>query len=228
MTTLRQRTLAEFLGSVALLMIVVGSGHMGESLAQGNAAVALLANSTATGLGLWLLIELLGPISGAHFNPAVSLVCAWRGELPARDATLYTLAQIGGAILGVVLAHLMFDLPALQIGIKTRSGTGQWLSETVATAGLLLTILLGRKVRPAAVPALVGAWIAGAYWFTASTSFANPAVTIARSFTTTFAGIRPADVPGFICAQAAGSVVAMLLASLLLQRVKPVGVAPDS
>jgi len=225
MSTLRQRVLAEFLGTATLLMIVVGSGHMGEALASGNAAITLLANSAATGLGLWVLIELLGPLSGAHFNPAVSLVDAWRGELPARDATLYTLAQIGGAILGVVLAHLMFDLPALQIGIKARSGTGQWLSETIATAGLLLTILLGRKFRPAAVPALVGAFVGAAYWFTASTSFANPAVTIARSFTNTFAGIRPADVPGFVGAQAAGSIMALLLASLLLQPAKPLDAA---
>jgi glycerol uptake facilitator-like aquaporin len=225
MSALRQRVLAEFLGTATLLMIVVGSGHMGEALASGNAAITLLANSAATGLGLWVLIELLGPLSGAHFNPAVSLVGAWRGELPVRDATLYTLAQIGGAVLGVVLAHLMFDLPALQIGIKARSGTGQWLSETIATAGLLLTILLGRKFRPAAVPALVGAFVGAAYWFTASTSFANPAVTIARSFTNTFAGIRPADVPGFVAAQAAGSIMALLLASLLLQPAKPLDAA---
>ncbi len=226
MTAMRNRACAEFIGTAALLMIVVGSGHMGELLAQGNAALALLANSTATGLGLWLLIELSGPISGAHFNPAVSCALAWRGELTWRDAALYTLVQISGAVLGVVLAHLMFDLAPLQIGTRVRAGAGQWLSEAVATAGLLLTILLGRRARPQAVPALVGAYIACAYWFTASTSFANPAVTIARAFTTTFAGIRPVDVPGFVCAQAAGSVVALLLASLL-QSTRELTRAPD-
>jgi glycerol uptake facilitator-like aquaporin len=209
---LRQRALAEFCGSAVLLMVVVGSGRMGEVLAQGNAAIALMANSTATGLGLWVLIELLGPLSGAHFNPAVSCAFAWRGELLWRDAALYTIIQIGGAVLGVVLAHLMFDLAPLQIGVRERSGGGQWLSEVIATAGLLLVIVLGRRTRPQTVPALVGAYIACAYWFTASTSFANPAVTIARAFTTTFAGIRPADVPAFIAAQFVGALAAMLLA----------------
>ena len=214
MTALRARLGAEFAGSAALLAIVVGSGHMGEALAAGNAAVALLANSAATGLGLWLLIELLGPVSGAHFNPAVSLLLAQRGELAWRDAALYIIAQLAGAVGGVVLAHLMFDLPLLQVGVKARSGVGQWVSEAVATSGLLLTILLGRRARPQALPALVGAWIACAYWFTASTSFANPAVTIARAFTTTFAGIRPADAPGFIAAQILGLLTVILCARL--------------
>ena len=214
MTALRARLGAEFAGSAALLAIVVGSGHMGEALAAGNAAVALLANSAATGLGLWLLIELLGPVSGAHFNPAVSLLLAQRGELAWRDAALYIIAQLAGAVGGVVLAHLMFDLPLLQVGVKARSGAGQWVSEAVATSGLLLTILLGRRARPQALPALVGAWIACAYWFTASTSFANPAVTIARAFTTTFAGIRPADAPGFIAAQILGLLTVILCARL--------------
>jgi len=213
-TALRARLGAEFAGSAALLAIVVGSGHMGEALAAGNAAVALLANSAATGLGLWLLIELLGPVSGAHFNPAVSLLLAQRGELAWRDAALYIIAQLAGAVGGVVLAHLMFDLPLLQVGVKARSGVGQWVSEAVATSGLLLTILLGRRARPQALPALVGAWIACAYWFTASTSFANPAVTIARAFTTTFAGIRPADAPGFIAAQILGLLTVILCARL--------------
>jgi len=213
-TALRARLGAEFAGSAALLAIVVGSGHMGEALAAGNAAVALLANSAATGLGLWLLIELLGPVSGAHFNPAVSLLLAQRGELAWRDAALYIIAQLAGAVGGVVLAHLMFDLPLLQVGVKARSGAGQWVSEAVATSGLLLTILLGRRARPQALPALVGAWIACAYWFTASTSFANPAVTIARAFTTTFAGIRPADAPGFIAAQILGLLTVILCARL--------------
>jgi glycerol uptake facilitator-like aquaporin len=158
---------------------------------------------------LWVLIELLGPVSGAHFNPAVSLACAWRGALPRQDAAMYICAQIAGAVAGVVLAHLMFDLAPLQLGIKARTGTAQWLSEAVAMCGLLLTILLGQRSRPQAVPALVGAYIAAAYWFTASTSFANPAVTIARALTTTFAGIRPLDVPGFIVAQGGGAVLAM-------------------
>lgn len=217
MNKLPQRLFAEFLGSAALLAIVVGSGHMGEALANGNAAIALLANSTATGLGLWVLIVLLGPISGAHFNPAVTVAFAWRGELSRADAAMYVCVQIIGALAGVVAAHLMFDLGPIMIGVKVRSGAGQWFSEAIATAGLLLTILLGLRARPHAVPALVGAYIASAYWFTASTSFANPAVTIARSLTTTFAGIRPADVPGFVVAQFAGVLVALVMLKLLLR-----------
>jgi glycerol uptake facilitator-like aquaporin len=215
MNPFRQRLLAEWLGTAALLAIVVGSGHMGEVLAQGNAAIALLANSTATGLGLWVLIELFAPISGAHFNPVVSLYFAWRQELSWPDTTKYIVIQITGAISGVVLAHVMFGLTAIDFGTKPRAGAGQWLSEVVATAGLLLTIALGSRARPSAVPALVGAYIASAYWFTASTSFANPAVTLARSLTTTFAGIRPTDVPAFVLAQLAGLVVALLLMRLL-------------
>jgi glycerol uptake facilitator-like aquaporin len=229
MKTLPQRLFAEFLGSAALLAIIIGSGHMGETLAGGNTAVALLANSIATGLGLWVLIELFGPISGAHFNPAVSAAFAWRGELSGRDMVLYTFVQIAGAICGVVLAHLMFDLAPIQFGIKPRTGTGQWLSEAVATVGLLLTILLGLRVRPRAVAGLVGAYIACAYWFTASTSFANPAVTIARSLTTTFAGIRPQDVFGFVIAQLIGIVVALaILRALLPLQAKPSPSAADS
>jgi len=211
---LPQRLFAEFLGSAALLAIVVGSGHMGDTLAGGNVAVALLANSTATGLGLWVLIELIGPVSGAHFNPAVSLVCAWLGTLRRRDVALYIIAQIFGAVAGVVLAHLMFDLVPLQMGLKPRSGNGQLLSEAVATGGLVLTILLGLRSRPQLVPALVGAYIASAYWFTASTSFANPAVTIARALTTTFAGIRGGDVAAFIAAQLAGAAAAVIVIQL--------------
>jgi glycerol uptake facilitator-like aquaporin len=216
MSPLPQRLLAEFLGTAALLAIVVGSGHMGDTLAHGNAAIALLANSTATGLGLWVLIELLGPISGAHFNPVVSLAFAARGEFSVRDAAMYTFAQIAGAVCGVVVAHLMFDLAPMTLGTKTRSGSGQWLSEAIATAGLLLTILLGLRARQRAVAALVGAYIACAYWFTASTSFANPAVTLARSLTTTFAGIRPQDVLGFVLAQFAGMVAALLVLRVLM------------
>jgi len=216
MTTLARRLLAEFLGTAALLAIVVGSGHMGEMLAGGNAAIALLANSTATGLGLWVLIELLGPISGAHFNPAVSLACAWRGELRGSDAAMYICAQVIGAIGGVIAAHVMFDMTPLMFGTKARASSAQWLSEAIATAGLLLTILLGARARPKAVPALVGAYIASAYWFTASTSFANPAVTVARSLTATFACIRPQDVPGFVIAQFVGVAAALILMRLLV------------
>lgn len=223
MSALPQRLFAEFLGSAALLAIVVGSGHMGEMLADGNAAIALLANSIATGLGLWVLIELLGPISGAHFNPAVSLAFAWRGELSGRDTIAYTSVQIAGAICGVMLAHMMFDLTPIQFGIKPRTGTGQWLSEAIATAGLLLTILLALRARQRAVAGLVGAYIACAYWFTASTAFANPAVTIARSLTTTFAGIRPSDAPGFVVAQLMGTIAALALMRMLVPRSAPSG-----
>jgi len=229
MNSLPQRLLAEFLGSAALLAIVVGSGHMGESLANGNAAVALLANSTATGLGLWVLIELLGPISGAHFNPAVSAAFAWRGELSGRDAAMYTFVQLAGAVCGVIAAHVMFDLAPIELGTKMRTGSGQWFSEAVATAGLLLTILLGLRARRGALAALVGAYIACAYWFTASTSFANPAVTLARSLTDTFAGIRPHDVPAFVLAQLAGLIVALvLLRALALVGPEPVEKRPVS
>ncbi|MDR3389535.1 MAG: aquaporin family protein [Rudaea sp.] len=213
-----RRLFAEWLGTAALLAIVVGSGHMGEILAQGNAAIALLANSIATGLGLWVLIELFGPICGAHFNPVVSLAFAWCGEMRWRDCAMYICAQIAGAVCGVVLAHLMFGLTPIAVGTRVRTGLDQGLSEAVATTGLVLTILLGRRSRPQAVPALVGAYIASAYWFTASTSFANPAVTLARSLTTTFAGIRPQDVAAFVAAQCVGMMIAMLALRLLEPR----------
>lgn len=215
MTAPAQRLLAEALGTALLLAIVVGSGHMGETLAQGNAAVALLANSTATGLGLWWLIVLFGPTSGAHFNPVVSLALALRGELAWRTAAAYVAAQIAGALAGVVLAHAMFGLQPLAPSAHARSGAGQWLSEAVATAGLLLTILLGRRRGAGVLPALVAAYIAAAYWFTASTAFANPAVALARAFTPTFAGIRPADAPAFMLAQGLGAGVALILARWL-------------
>jgi glycerol uptake facilitator-like aquaporin len=201
--------LAECLGSAALLAIVVGSGIMGENLAQGNMAMALLANSLATGAGLYVLITLLGPISGAHFNPVVTFVMWCRGERTTAELFAYVAAQIVGAIAGVWLAHLMFDLPVLQAGIKARTGAGQWISEAIATAGLLATILLGLRAKAAAIPALVGSYIMAAYWFTASTSFANPAVTFARSLTGTFAGIRLADVPGFVLAEMVGMFVVL-------------------
>lgn len=215
---LPHRLLAELIGTAALLAVIVGSGHMGELLAQGNAAIALLANSIATGLSLYVLIVIFAPISGAHFNPAVSLALALRRAIGWREALAYFPVQIAGAIAGVVLAHLMFGLDPISVGVKVRTGSGTWLSETIATVGLLLTILLGHRARPAEVPALVGTYIAAAYWFTASTAFANPAVTIARALTTTFAGIRPIDVPGFIGAQLLGVALALPLCAALAGR----------
>lgn len=208
MTAPARRAAAELIGSMLLLACVVGSGIMGVNLSAGNGAIALLANAAATAGALYMLIVCLGPISGAHFNPVVSLVMHLRGELGPRDLFAYVLAQVLGAVLGVWLAHAMFDLPLLQVGTHMRSGGAQWLSEGVASFGLLLTILLGIRHRPTAVPALVAAYIFAAYWFTASTSFANPAVTLARSLTTTFAGIRPEDVAGFALAQIAGALLA--------------------
>ncbi len=202
-------------------MVIVGSGHMGEVLSQGNVAVALLANSTATGLALYVLIVLFAPISGAHFNPAVSLALALRKAITWREMFAYLPLQIVGAIIGVMTVHLMFGLDPVTWGTKLRSGPGIWLSETIATIGLLLTILLGHRARPAQLPALVGAYVATAYWFTASTAFANPAVTIARAFTTTFAGLRPIDVPGFIIAQLVGVALALPLAKRLLESRSP-------
>lgn len=212
--SLSRKLFAEFLGSLLLLAIVVGSGIMGERLAQGNAAIALLANAAATAGGLYVLIVLLGPISGAHFNPAVTLALRLRGERVPLFA--YLAAQLAGAVLGVWLAHAMFDLPLWQPGARVRSGGAQWLSEAVATFGLLLTILLGVRFREKAVPALVAGYIFTAYWFTASTSFANPAVTLARALTRTFAGIRPQDAFGFIVAQLLGAMLALWAARLLL------------
>ena len=210
MTPLSRRLAAEFIGTALLLATVVGSGVMGVALADGNDAVALLANAAATAAVLYVLIEVLGPVSGAHFNPAVTLAFRLRGEIGGREAAAYVAVQLIAAILGVLLAHLMFELPLLQPGIRVRTGGAQWASEAVATFGLVLTILLGVRHRPAAVPALVAAWIFAAYWFTASTSFANPAVTVARALTQTFAGIRPDDVAGFVVAQVAGAVVGVV------------------
>ena len=206
---------AEFLGTLLLLAIVVGSGVMGERLAAGNIAVALLANAGATAAGLYVLIVLLGPLSGAHFNPAVSLALRLDGvRLPA-SLPWYLLAQVAGAVGGVLLAHAMFELPLWQPGTHVRTGPAQGLSEGVATFGLLLTILLGARHRPAALPALVASWIFAAYWFTASTSFANPAVTLARALPRSFAGNRPLDVPGFVAAQLAGAMLAVAVARML-------------
>jgi glycerol uptake facilitator-like aquaporin len=210
--------LAEGLGTALLLATVVGSGIMGVKLAQGNDAIALLANAGATAAILYVLIVVFGPVSGAHFNPAVTLAMRWRGNIDTRTAAAYIVVQVMAAIVGVALAHGMFDQALLQPGTQAREGVGQWLSEGVATFGLLLTILLGIAHRPAAVPALVGAYIFAAYWFTGSTSFANPAVTLARSLTQSFAGIRPADVPWFVVAQLVGAGAAVGVASLLTSR----------
>lgn len=211
----RAALLAEFLGTLLLLAIVVGSGIMGERLAGGNAALALLANAAATAGGLYVLIVLFGPLSGAHFNPAVTLVLRSRETLPA-PAPLYVAAQLAGAVAGVLLAHAMFAEPLWQPGDQVRTGVAQWLSETVATFGLLLTILLGVRFRAHAVPALVAGYIFAAYWFTASTSFANPAVTLARALTRSFAGIRAVDAPMFIAAQLLGAALAVAVARWLL------------
>jgi len=214
-TPLPRRLLAEFVGTALLLAAVVGSGIMGVALAQGNDAVALLANAGATAAALYVLIVLLGPVSGAHFNPVVTLTLRLRGEFSSGEAAAYVGTQVVAAIAGVLLAHAMFDLTLIQPGTHVRSGAAQWLSEGVATFGLVLTILVGRRQRAAAVPALVASYIFAAYWFTASTSFANPAVTLARSLTQTFAGIRPADAPGFIAAQIAGMALGLVVARLL-------------
>ncbi len=209
--SLDRRLTAEAIGSALLLAAVVGSGIMGERLAGGNAAIALLANTIATGAALVALILAFGPVSGAHFNPAVTAAEAFQGNLSRRDAALYVVAQIAGAFAGVAAAHLMFDEPLFSASEHARHGGGQLLSELVATFGLLAVIQGCGKSTPQAVPFAVGAYITAAYWFTASTSFANPAVTLARAATDTFAGIRPADVPGFLAAQALGAAAATLL-----------------
>ena len=215
MTPLPRRLLAEFVGTALLLAAVVGSGVMGVRLAQGNDAIALLANAGATAGALYVLIVLFGPISGAHFNPAVTLAMRLRGDIPTGDMLAYIGVQVVAAVVGVLLAHAMFGLVLLQPGVQARTGAAQWLSECVATFGLLLVILLGLRHRPQAIPVLVASWIFAAYWFTASTSFANPAVTLARALTRTFAGIRPADVPAFVLAQVAGALLALLVAGAL-------------
>ncbi|MDK2124119.1 aquaporin [Parachitinimonas caeni] len=198
---LRRRLLAEWLGTAFLLATVVGSGIMADRLSGGNVGLALLANALATGGGLVALILTFGGISGAHFNPAVSLAAHLRGELSARSALAYSLVQILGAVCGVAAAHGMFNEPLFALSQHVRSGPDQWWSEFVATFGLLMVIFGCSQNRPTATPFAVAAYIVGAYWFTASTSFANPAVTLARSLTDTFAGIRPLDVPGFVVAQ---------------------------
>jgi glycerol uptake facilitator-like aquaporin len=212
-----QRALAEALGTAFLLATVVGSGIMAERLAGGNVALALLCNSIATGAILAVLILMFASVSGAHFNPAVSLAFALRDELPWPTSAVYIGCQIGGGVLGVWAAHLMFDLPVLQFSVKLRTGLGQWFAEGVATFGLVLTILGCVARAPAAVPYAVGLYITAAYWFTASTSFANPAVTLARSLSDTFAGIAPGGVAAFIAAQLAGMAAAVLIARVIWQ-----------
>jgi glycerol uptake facilitator-like aquaporin len=210
-----RRIAAEGVGSFFLFTTVIGSGIMAENLAGGNEAVALLGNTVATGAMLAVLIAMLGPISGAHFNPAVSLVAALRRELGWSDALLYALAQLAFGILGAWAAHLMFGLPALQLSVKARTGLGQWLGEGIATFGLVLTILGTVRHRPAWVPASVALYITAAYWFTSSTSFANPAITVARSLSDSFAGIAPASVPAYVAAQLLGALMAAGTARLL-------------
>ena len=218
---LPRRAVAEALGTAFLLAAVVGSGIMAQRLAGGNGAIALLCNTIPTGAILTVLILVFGPLSGAHFNPAVSLAFSLRGYLPWKDAAVYIPCQVAGGIAGVLAAHLMFDLPLWQFSQTMRTGPGQWFAEGVATFGLLLTIFGCIASNRAAVPYAVGLYITAAYWFTASTSFANPAVTIARSLTDTFAGIRPADMLGFISAQLAGGGVAVLVVAALFPIRKP-------
>jgi glycerol uptake facilitator-like aquaporin len=213
---LPRRLVAEALGTGLLVATVVGSGIMAESLTK-DVALTLLGNTLPTGAILVVLITILGPISGAHLNPAVSLVFALKGELAPREALFYIVAQIVGGILGTIVAHAMFALPLLDASLKMRTGGGQWLAEGVAAFGLVTTILAGIRFERASVPWLVGLYITAAYWFTSSTSFANPAVAIARSMTNTFSGIRPVDLPGFIVAELCGAVASLLLMNWLLR-----------
>jgi glycerol uptake facilitator-like aquaporin len=213
---LAQKLGAEFLGTAFLLATVIGSGIMGERLAGGNVALALLCNTLPTGAILVVLITMLAPISGAHLNPAVTLTFYLRREIAPREATAYVVVQLIGALVGVLAAHAMFELPLLHLSTKVRSGAAQAFSEWVAAFGLILTILLTLRTNPRAVPVSVGLYITAAYWFTASTSFANPAVTVARAFSDTFAGIRTNDVAFFVIAQLAGAVSALAVAKALL------------
>ena len=213
---LPRRLVAEALGTALLVATVVGSGIMAESLTK-DVALALLGNTLPTGAILVVLITILGPISGAHFNPVVSLVFALRRELTERDALLYIAAQIAGGIAGTMMAHAMFGLPLVEASLKIRTGGAQWFAEAVAAFGLVATILAGIRFNRSAVPWLVGLYITAAYWFTASTSFANPAVAIARSMTNTFSGIRPVDLPGFIAAETCGAIVALFFMGWLLR-----------
>jgi glycerol uptake facilitator-like aquaporin len=214
---LQRRLVAESLGTALLVTTVIGSGIMAERLTK-DVALALLGNTLPTGAILVVLITILSPISGAHFNPAVTLIFALKLELSSRDALFYVAAQIIGGIAGTIIAHAMFALPVLDISIKMRTGGAQWLSEGVATFGLIATIFAGLRFARSSIPWLVGLYITAAYWFTASTSFANPAVAIARSLTNTFSGIRPQDLPGFIAAELSGAIVAFLFVNWLLRK----------
>jgi glycerol uptake facilitator-like aquaporin len=214
--TLGRAAAAEAIGTALLLAIVVGSGIMGERLAQGNTAVALLANSIATGAGLYALVIVLGPISGAHFNPVVSAVTMWYGRLRLRHGLVYVLVQVSGAFAGVAAAHAMFELPIIQVSAHNRPTFGEGLGEVIATFGLVLVISVASKYRAEAIPLAVAAFITSAYWFTSSTSFANPAVTFARAITDTFTGISPSSVPLFIGGQLIGGSAATLFAHWLL------------
>jgi glycerol uptake facilitator-like aquaporin len=220
---LPQRLAAEGLGSFFLFATVIGSGIMAEHLSGGNDAIALLGNTLATGAILFVLITMLGPVSGAHMNPAVSLVMAARRELRWGDAAAYAAVQLAFGIIGAWAAHLMFDLPTLQLSVKARTGLGQWTGEAIATFGLILTIIGTVRHSPRMVPASVALYIMAAYWFTSSTSFANPAITVARSLSDSFAGIAPAHVPAFVAAQLIGAGVGALLAPLLFGRPRPAG-----
>ena len=209
--TLLQKLGAEFIGTAGLLATVIGSGIMGETLAGGNVAIALLGNTIATGAILVVLIWVFGPISGAHFNPAVTIAFLVKGEITVRDAAIFIVVQVLGALVGMLVAHGMFDLALIQESTKVRTGIGQWFAEGVATFGLVATIFGCIRARPDAVAMAVGLYITAGYWFTASTSFANPAVTIARSFTDTFSGIQPANAPAFIGMQIVGAILAVLV-----------------
>ncbi|CAN7765716.1 aquaporin [Mesorhizobium sp. LjNodule214] len=217
---LPRRLVAEALGTAMLVAAVIGSGIMADRLTD-DVALALLGNTIPTGAILVVLITILGPVSGAHFNPAVTLVFGLRREIETRAALAYVLAQIAGGIAGTLIAHAMFGLPLVELSATVRSGAGQWIAELVASFGLVFTILAGLRARPESIPWLVGLYITAAYWFTASTSFANPAVAIARAFSNTFAGIRPLDVPAFIVAELVGALLAMALAGWLLAKPKP-------
>lgn len=220
MTGMARRLLAEGLGSALLAGVVIGSGVLGMRLAQGNDGVALLANTLATASILFVLVSVLGPVSGAHFNPAVTLVSVLRRQMGALAGIAYALVQIAGCVAGVWLAHAMFELPVLQTASTVRAGPAQMLSEAVASFALVFAILGGVRFSPKSVPAIVALVIAAGYWWTASTSFANPAITMARALSDTFAGIRPADVPGFVVAQLAGAVLALGAARILFEEAR--------
>ena len=221
--TMSRKLAAEFMGTALLLAVVVGSGIMGERLADGNAALALLANTLATGAGLVVLITIFGPVSGCHINPAVTLSFLISKQIAKPLAGLYILAQLAGAMAGVMVAHVMFDLAPIALSLTARTGIGQWSGEVVASFGLVMTILGCLRFRPKALPLAVGLFISAGYWFTSSTSFANPAVTLGRAFTDTFSGIRPEDAPWFVLAQVVGAVLATVFSRWLIS-----GEAPPS